>query len=115
MQLTVDSDATFLVLPKTRSRIARSFRFLDHPSSNRKYNHNGAILYECSAIRNVVTSSAEAETHGVYHNARIAVQIHHLINKMKHPHLLAPIKTDNSTATGFVDREIQQESKSFGY
>ena len=60
MQLTVDSDAAFLVLPKAHSRVAGYFRLLYPPSDTRKYNHNGAILIECRAIRNVVTSAAEA-------------------------------------------------------
>ena len=106
MQLTVDSDAAFLVLPKARSRLAGYFRLLD-PPLNRKYKHNGAILIECRAIRNVVTSAAEAETHGVYHNARVAIPLMHLLVEMGHPQLPIPIKTDNSTATGFVNGNIQ--------
>ena len=78
MQITVDSDAAFLMLTKARSRVAVYFRFLNHSSPNRKYNHNGVILIECRAIHNVVTSAAEAGTHGVYHNAKISVPIRQL-------------------------------------
>ena len=106
MQLTVVSDASFLVLPKARSRMAGYFRLLD-PPLNRKYKHNGAILIECRAIRNVVTSAAEAETHGVYHNARVAIPLMHLLIEMGHPQLPVLIKTYNSTATGFVNGNIQ--------
>ena len=59
IQLTVDTDADFLVLPKSRS--LRYFRLLDLPLANRKYNHNGAILIKCRAICNIVTSAAETE------------------------------------------------------
>ena len=92
MQLTVDLDAAFLVLIKARSRVAGYFRFLNHPSTNRKYNHNIAILIECRAICNVVTSVAETETHGIHHNARIAVPIRHLLFEIGHPQLPVPIK-----------------------
>ena len=81
MQLTVDSDAAFLVLPKAHSRIAGYFRLLDKPSLTRHL-HNGAILVKCKTIRHVVTSAAEAETHAVYHNARIAIPLRHLLVQM---------------------------------
>ena len=72
MLLMVDSDAAYLVLPKARSRLAGYFRLLDqHPVTP----YNGAILVECKTIRHVVTSAAEAETHGVFHNAKLALQI----------------------------------------
>ena len=85
MQLTVDTDATFLVLPKARSRLAGYIRLLEPPSVNRKYNHNDVILIECKAICNVVTSVAEAETHGIYYSARVAVHLRHLLIEMMHP------------------------------
>ena len=77
MQLTVDSEAAFLVFPKARSRLAGYFRLLD-PPLNRQYNHNSAILIKCKPIKNVVTSAAEDETHGVYHNARVAIPLMNL-------------------------------------
>ena len=75
--------------------------------ANRKYNHNGTVIIECRAIHIVVTSTAEAETQGVYHNARVSVPLRHLIIEMRHPQLPVPIKIDNSTATGFVNSNIQ--------
>ena len=81
MQLTVDSDAAFLVLPKARSRLAGYFRLL-YPPLSRKFKHNGAILIECRAIRNVVTSAAEAKANVVYHNARVAIPLMHLLVEM---------------------------------
>ena len=113
MQLTVDSDAAFLVLPKAHSRIAGYFRLLDKPSLTRHL-HNGAILIECKTIRHVVTSAAEAETHAVYHNARIAIPLRHLLVQMGHPQLPTSITTDNSTAAGYVNGNIQtRKSKSW--
>ena len=55
----------------------------------------------------MVTSAAEAETHGVYHNARVAIPLMHLLIEMGHPQLPVLIKTYNSTATGFVNGNIQ--------
>ena len=74
MQLLVDSDASFLVLPKAKSRVAGYFR-LSNTSEADITHTNGAILIECKAIRNVVTSAAEAETHAIFHNARTSIPL----------------------------------------
>ena len=69
MILKVDSDAAYLVLPKSRSRIARYFRLENKPPQLKNTRPNGPILIECKTLRRVVTSAAEAETSGVFHNA----------------------------------------------
>ena len=76
--------------------------------------HNGAILIECKTIRNVVTLAAEVETHGVFHNAKIGVNIRNLLIAMGHPQPPTPIKTDNVTTLGFTNKNIQmKKSKSW--
>ena len=66
MVLHADSNATYLVLPKARSRIAGCFQLSNHP----KYNHppflNGATLVACEILQHVVSSVAESETAGVF-------------------------------------------------
>ena len=71
MQLMIDSDAAYLVLPNVYSRIAGCFRLTNVPKNQYKYKDNGAILIERHKIRDVVTSAAEAETKGVFQNAKI--------------------------------------------
>ena len=44
MQLMIDSNAAYLVLPKARSRIAGYFRLVNVPTSQYTYKDNGAIL-----------------------------------------------------------------------
>ena len=113
MILKIDSDAAYLVLPKARSRIAGYFRLLDHPE-NSPYQHNGAILIECKSLRNVVSSAAEAETNGVFENAKIGVGLRRLLIMMGHPQPPTIISTDNSTTSGFVNNNIQlKKSKSW--
>ena len=70
MQLTVDSDASFLVSPKARSRISGYFRLLNPPMPILKYTHNGAIFIECRAVRSVVISAEGAESQGMFHNSK---------------------------------------------
>ena len=99
MLLYVDSNAAYLVLPKARSRLAGYFTLLDkHPATP----YNGAIIVECKTIRQVVTSAAEAETHGVFHNAKLALHIRNLLEGMGHSQPPTAIKTDNSTAVGYA-------------
>ena len=114
MQLLVDSDAAYLVLPKARSRIAGYFRLANTPSSPYQYKDNGAILIECHTLRDVVTSAAEAETKGVFQNAKLALPIRHILTAMGHPQLPTPIATDNTTTTGFVHNNmVMKRSKSW--
>ena len=81
MQLTVDSDAAYLVMPKARSRIAGHFRLLDHPDKIKRDLYNGAIHIECRTLRNVVTSAAEAETNAVFQNTKIAIPLKYILQQ----------------------------------
>ena len=75
MVLEVDYDASYLVLPKSRSRFAGYFRLLKaHQSPNRSL-HNGAILIIFKQIRHVVTSAAEAETTGIFQNVTVSLPL----------------------------------------
>ena len=86
----------------------------NHPSKTAHPVLNGAILVECKTLRHVVASAAEAEVAGVFHNAQTSIPIRHFLTVLGHPQPPTPIKTDNSTATGFVHNNIQQKrSKSW--
>ena len=109
----IDSDAAYLVLPKARSRIAGYFRLGNKPSNKYKYKDNGAILIECHTLRHVVSSAAEAETKGVFQNAKLSLPIHHMLIAMGHPQDSTPIATDNTTTTAFVHKNmVMKKSKS---
>jgi hypothetical protein len=108
MQLHIDTDAAYLVLPKAKSRIAGYYRLLDKDTS--KYDKNGAIMIECRTLRNVVTSAAEAETHGVFYNAKQAIPLRHILEQLGHKQFQpTPIKTDNSTSAGYVNKNMQMK------
>ena len=114
MQLEIDSDAAYLVLPKARSRMAGYFKLLDDPKNKQRTLYNGAILIECRTLRHVVSSAAEAETNSVFQNAKTAIPIRNLLIGMGHPQNATIIKTDNSTTQGFVNKNIQlKRSKSW--
>ena len=106
MILEVDSDATYLVMPQARSRFAGYFCLLNNPNTPNRLVHNGVILIECRTIKHVVSSSAEAETHGVFQNAKTAFFCH-LLNSIGHKQPIKLLRTDNSTTAGFVHKNIQ--------
>ena len=114
MVLHIDSDAAYLVAPKARSRVAGYFQMGNHPNNKTKTTLNGAIHVECKTLRHVVSSAAEAETAGVFHNAQMALPIRVVLQALNHPQPPTPIKTDNSTANGFIHDNIHQKrSKSW--
>lgn len=72
MILYIDLDAAYLVLPKAQSQVAGYFCMLNH---HPKTPDNGAILVEYKGLCHVVFSAAEAETHGMFHNVKIGVNL----------------------------------------
>ena len=107
MILHVDTDAAYLVMPKARSRVAGYFYMGNKPTTRSRPSLNGAILVECKTLRHVVASAAEAETGGIFHNVQITLPIRVLLEALNHPQPPTPIKTDNSTAHGFVYDNIR--------
>ena len=114
MVLNVDSDAAYLVAPKARSRIAGYYYLSSAPTTTTPAHLNGAILVECKTLRHVVASAAEAETAGVFHNAHTAIPLRTILTALHHPQPPTPLKTDNTTTTGFIHNNIHQKrSKSW--
>ena len=114
MILHVDSDAVYLVAPKTRSRIVGYYYLTNIACPTTSAKLNGAVQVECKTLRHVVTSAAEAEVVGVFYNTQMAIPIRRMLEKLNHIQPPTPIKTDNSTATGFIyDNIHQKRSKSW--
>ena len=63
-------------------------------------------MVECKTLRHVVASAAEAETAGVFHNAQMAIPIRTILNALGHVQPPTPLKTDNSTTSGFIHNNI---------
>ena len=108
MLLHVDSNAAYLVLPKAQIRVAGYFQL----TSNRQaptFFTNRAILIKCKTLRHVVVSSAEAEVGGIFHNAQHTLPIRVALEALGRPQPATPIKTDNSTAHGFIYKIINMK------
>jgi hypothetical protein len=58
-------------------------------------------------------SAAEAECGGLYMNAKEAVPMRITLEELDHPQPATPIRTDNSTADGIMNKTVKQkQSKS---
>ena len=61
-----------------------------------------------------MSSVAETETAGVFHNAQRAIPIRYILEQLGHAQPPTHIKADNSTTTGFIHNNIhQKKSKSW--
>ena len=70
MLLYLDSDAIYLVAPKTRSRVASYFYCVGAYTKNKipLTNFNGPIHVECKILKYTVAAASETETAGLFHN-----------------------------------------------
>ena len=75
MVLHVDSDATYLVLSKARSRIAGSLQLSNHPNGNHAPFLNEEILIACNILPHFVSSAADSETEGLFYNCQLSIPI----------------------------------------
>ena len=116
MQLHVESDAAYLVLPGARSRIAGHFYLSAGASPTKVYakRFNAPIHTECSTLKNVVSSAAEAECGALFHNCTVAIGIRNALIGLGHQQGKTLVVTDNSTANSFVHSEMRvKRSKSW--
>ena len=104
MILAVHSDAGYLNEANARSR-AGGHHFLseDVPLPP----NNGAIQNIAEIIKAVMSSAAEAETGGLYINARKAIEERNILEEMGHKQPPTPMQTDNSTAEAIVNNRVQ--------
>ena len=101
-----DTDASYLVLPKDRSRIAGYLFLRNHPppTDTPKPKLNGPILTVCQTINNVVALEAEAETGGMLLNGQKMVPIRNTIIAMDQPQPenVNPLKFDSKTGVDIL-------------
>jgi hypothetical protein len=104
MVLAVHSDASYLTEPKARSRAGGHF-FMSDDSPNPE--NNGAIMNIAQIMKHVVSSAADAEIGALFINARQAVPARMAAEELGHPQPPTPVQTDNTTALGFANKNLQ--------
>jgi len=117
MQLWVVSDASYLSVSKSRSRVG-GFHFLGNipddtkPLSQQPKFFNAPIHVEASILKPVVSAASEAEIAAGYVNARKAIPLRIALLEMGHPQHPTPLEMDNDTAFGVLtSRIIPKKSK----
>ena len=101
MVLAVHSDASYLSVPKARSRAGGHFYM---SNNDEEPPNNGSVHNIAQIIKNVMTSAADAEIGALYANLRQAIPARQLLDEMGHTQPPTPIQTDNTTALGFVTK-----------
>ena len=111
MQLHVDSDAAYLLLPKALSHGAGHFFLSSHTPTGvttPSPPNNGPILTECVTLRNVMKSAAEAETGALHHNGIAAIPLRITCEEMGHTQVPIYFKTYHDTTKDFLNSTIRK-------
>ena len=72
--------------------------------------NNGAVLNIAQIIKNVMTSAADAEIGALYINTRQAIPAKYQLEEMGHKQPPTPVQTDNTTALGFVTKDLNPKA-----
>ena len=112
MVLHIDSDASYLSVPKAWSRAAGFMYLNGKPKSTTDPNpthYNGPVHVVCQILRNVMSSTAEAKLVALLDTCKDATAIRTALAEMGWPQPPTPVQTDNSTAVGLVHNTIRQK------
>ena len=116
MVLHIESDASYLTAPKSRSRAAGFHYLSSRPADPTKPPAadaapppgNGAINVLCQILKEVVSSAAEAELAALFHNGKEACPLRTCLEELGHPQPPTPLVTDNNTAAGIANDTMKQ-------
>jgi len=86
VQLEVDSDAAYLMIPAAKSRIAGHF-YVESTNSPFNYNkspNNAPIHTDCRALKHIVCSATKAECDELFKNSQTAIEIRRILEALGH-------------------------------
>ena len=84
MQLKVESDASYLVVKGAKSRIVGHFSLEPKHNYLNTMTQNGPIHTECTTLKNVVCSAAEAECGDLFTNCQKSIKIKKALEVLGH-------------------------------
>ena len=70
---------------------------------------NGAIHVQCTILKLVAASAAEAELGALFLNAQDAKVFRLILEELGHPQPSTPIHIDNTTTVGIVNNTIKRQ------
>ncbi len=111
MILYVHSDASYLSAPKARSCACGYFFLSSLPRDGDLNKFNGAIHVQCTILKLVAASAAEAELGALFLNAQDVKVFQLVLAKLGHPQPEPPtqIHIDNTTTVGIVNNTIKRQ------
>ena len=111
MILALNSDASYLSEPESKSRAAGHF----YLSKNKdEILNNGAVMKLYKIIKNVHDSAKEAETAALFYNCKAATPLRLTLEIMGHPQPKNPVTSYNTAALGLIKKTmIPKISKSY--
>jgi hypothetical protein len=104
MQLTIESDASYLTVSKARSRAAGHF----YLSSYSNPILNGTFLVHCHIMKEAVSSAAEAKLGALFSNSKEACPLWIALEELGHPQSTTAIIINNSTAAEIAKDTVKQ-------
>jgi len=114
MRLRIDFDTAYLSITNAKSRGAGHFYLSNYPTNpvNPLVKKKGAILTQCTTIKRVMSSAAEAETAQVFNNTRAAIPIYRTVEEMNHSQKNPTfLKTDNKTPDFFAKSTVHNSTE----
>ena len=103
MILSSHSDATYLNIPRARSRSGTHITLSENthvPSLN------GPVLTISQIIKNVMSSAAEAKLSGLFICAKAMIPLRNTLIEMGWHQPPSSVQCDNSTATGITNKSM---------
>ena len=97
MILTNHSDVSYLSEPKARSQSGGYF-YRGNQTTNHTFLHNGAILFLCKILQNLIASATEAKIGALFENTKDDVHIRHTLEEMGHQKLANPLKQKTTSS-----------------
>jgi hypothetical protein len=108
MTLHIHSDASYLSENEAKIR-AGGFFYMGNTTKNDKKLTNGAILIVSKVLKHIMSSAAEAESGAVFINAKERAVLRTPLEELGHTQPPTPMKTDNTTTTGYSNGTIKQK------
>jgi hypothetical protein len=107
MILHIHSDASYLSVSNASNHLGCLFFCGD--KSPQEDNLNGSILNVDFVIKNVVASAAESEVGACFQNFQSGAPLRVTFAELGHIQPPTPLRTDNSTAFGILNKTIKQK------
>jgi hypothetical protein len=108
MILHIHSDASYLSENEAKSRAGGLFYMGNNNKTDKKLT-SGAILIIGKVLNHVMSSAAEAEIGAVFINAKEGAVLRTTLEELGHKQPPTPMKTDNTTATGYHNGSRKQK------